>query len=241
MTYRTTTDFPDVNELMHALLDEMLRIIGEAQLVGLYLTGSLALGDFRPECSDVDFIVVTKGPLEDGVIAQLGPMHQEFRKSGRPYTDDIEGEYIPQQVIRRFDPHDCTYPHLGVDGHFGVEGHASNEVVQWAVLREHGVVLYGPPPDTIIDPIGPEHIQAAVRGFLREWWVPQVQCPASPTRRGVSGLHDPHDGPNPLYAGVRPDRVKTRGRRLGEYPIPPVRRRHCLSPELAQGRRVSRL
>ena len=36
------------------------------------------------------------------------------------------------------------------------------------ILREQGVVLAGPPPRTLIDPVQPDELREAVRGILSE-------------------------------------------------------------------------
>ncbi|MEO7019942.1 MAG: nucleotidyltransferase domain-containing protein [Ktedonobacteraceae bacterium] len=41
------------------------------QIVGLYLYGSLSLGDFDPASNDVDFLVVTEGELPEETLEQL--------------------------------------------------------------------------------------------------------------------------------------------------------------------------
>jgi hypothetical protein len=46
------------------------------------------------------------------------------------------------------------------------------------VAREHGLVVAGPCPSTLIDPIGPQALQAAVRGLLLGFWAGQLQGPA---------------------------------------------------------------
>ena len=46
------------------------------------------------------------------------------------------------------------------------------------VAREHGLVVAGPRPSTLIDPIGPQALQAAVRGLLLGFWAGQLQGPA---------------------------------------------------------------
>jgi aminoglycoside adenylyltransferase-like protein len=47
-------------------------------------------------------------------------------------------------------------------------------VIHRHMLREHGVVLVGPPPLTLIDPVHPAELCEAVRGILREWWMPML-------------------------------------------------------------------
>ena len=47
---------------------QYLELIDKAmpgQVVGLYLTGSIPLGDYRPERSDIDGVVVVAEPLKD--------------------------------------------------------------------------------------------------------------------------------------------------------------------------------
>jgi hypothetical protein len=46
------------------------------------------------------------------------------------------------------------------------------------VAREHGLVVAGPRPSTLIDPIGPQALQAAVRKLLLGFWAGQLQGPA---------------------------------------------------------------
>jgi hypothetical protein len=45
------------------------------------------------------------------------------------------------------------------------------------MLREHGVVLAGPPPRTLIDPVPPSELREAVLGILREWWMRSRDAP----------------------------------------------------------------
>lgn len=47
-------------------------------------------------------------------------------------------------------------------------------VIHRHMLREHGVVLAGPLPRTLIDPVRPEELREAVRGILLEWWMPML-------------------------------------------------------------------
>lgn len=61
---------PEVNEILGKLKFEVKEILDE-QFIGMYIHGSLALGDFNPESSDIDFIVVTVGELQERTILAL--------------------------------------------------------------------------------------------------------------------------------------------------------------------------
>ncbi|MEW6717798.1 MAG: aminoglycoside adenylyltransferase domain-containing protein [Chloroflexota bacterium] len=90
----------------------------------------------------------------------------------------MEGDYIPKNVLRRYHPAYACYPHLGMDGHFDREQHGGESVIQRHILREHGVVLAGPPPKTLIDPVQPDELRQAVREVLHEWWAPMLNDPS---------------------------------------------------------------
>ncbi len=62
------TLYPDVNAVLTILLDGAQSVLGD-HFIGLYLYGSLASGDFNPQTSDVDFLVVTDTDLTDELIA----------------------------------------------------------------------------------------------------------------------------------------------------------------------------
>jgi hypothetical protein len=41
-------------------------------------------------------------------------------------------------------------------------------------LREHGIVLAGPNPRELIDPVAPDDLRHAMRALLHEWWAPML-------------------------------------------------------------------
>ena len=104
-------------------------------------------------------------------------MHAGLAAGGLKWAAKLEGYYIPQQALRRYDPDEAPCPHLN-EGQFYLGRHGSNNVVQHYVVREYGVTVAGPDPRTLIDPIGPDDLRRAVLGFLREWWAPMLHDPA---------------------------------------------------------------
>jgi hypothetical protein len=158
------------------LLESVQAILGN-QFIGLILFGSLASGDYDPQRSDIDFLVVTADDLPAEMLPALETMHARITASGLKPAAKLEGSYIPQQALRRHDPAHAQHPALRVDGSFAVDGHGSDWVIQRHVIREKGVVMAGPLPQTLIDPIQPDELKRAASGILREWWSPQVLNP----------------------------------------------------------------
>lgn len=162
--------------LLQALLAGAQEVLGE-ELVGLYLLGSLAIGGFKEGRSDVDFAAACERPLTEETIARLAAMHARITAGGLPFAEHMEGSYIHLSALRRYDPADTHYPALRCDGSFAVDHHGPEWIIQRHVLREHGRVLYGPDPRTLIDPIPPEALRGAAAGTLREWWAPMLDDP----------------------------------------------------------------
>src|SRR5690348_4228247 len=97
------TPYPDVNAVAHELLTSIRAIVG-AQLAGMYLVGSLALGDFQPRESDLDLVIVTCGALSDETIAALRDLHQRFDHGASVWAARLDAVYIPQAVLRESSP-----------------------------------------------------------------------------------------------------------------------------------------
>ena len=112
------------------------------RLVGVYLYGSLALGDFDPASSDVDVLVVTTEELPGPVVAALRDLHGRIRAGALPFSDELECSYMPRTAIRRYDPEDAVHPSIGNDWPFGLEPHDRSWIINSHVVREHGVVLW---------------------------------------------------------------------------------------------------
>ena len=170
------TPYDDVNTILRLLLPKVQAILRE-ELVGFYLYGSLSLGDFDPKSSDIDFLVVTEEELSGEVLEQLRDMHAGIASSGLPYAKRLEGSYIPRAALRRYDPENARHPTIGVDWEFHIDQHRSNWILERYIVREHGVVLWGPSPKTLIDPILLYELQMAVCEQLREFWQAQLDGP----------------------------------------------------------------
>jgi len=170
------TPYPDVNAVLHLLLEQVRAILG-TDLIGLYLYGSLSSGDFDPVSSDIDFVVVTRRELSGDTLVALRAMHARIAASGLPRATKLEGSYIPRTALRRHDPAHAHHPSIGVDWDFGIGPHGSDWVIQRHIIREQGVVVCGPPPWMLLDPVTPDELRRAVIDTVLDFWAVQVQGP----------------------------------------------------------------
>jgi hypothetical protein len=167
------TPYPDVNEVLDMLLSNVKKILDD-QFVGMYLYGSLSSGDFDPETSDIDFLVVTTDQLSEPKIAELEAMHKETWATSSKRALQLEGSYIPGVLIRRHDPDGAPCPTVN-EGTFYLDKRGSDWIIQRHVVREYGVVVEGPDPKPLIDFVSQDEIRSSILGVLHEWWFPMLK------------------------------------------------------------------
>lgn len=109
---------------------------------GLYLEGSVALGDFRPGASDIDFVAVTATPPDAADNAALQRVHTRLRQqSRRPFFD---GTYLTWNDLTAGPASAIGRPTV-LQGLMQTKSIAGQQTpVIWHTLAEHGVALRGP-------------------------------------------------------------------------------------------------
>lgn len=135
----------------HAELDGVLRhwlaglraVLG-GNLVGAYLQGSLAVGDFDA-ASDVDFMVALREDLPAADIGRIHALHLDLCQLPGPYAYAF-------WFVSEADP--------------PVRREYDNCLLMRRVLREKGVRLLGPPPATLIDPVGDADLRREMAEML---------------------------------------------------------------------------
>ena len=166
----TPTPFPDVNALVSELFEGVRGILG-SQLVGMYLDGSLAYGDFDRD-SDIDFIAVTRDELSPETFAALQAMHDRIAALDSWWAIQLEGSYFPLRALRRHDPSDHTLrPNIerGKGERLKLLDHNAGWVIHRYILRKCGITLAGPPPETLVDPVSPDDLRRAMLSMLPAW------------------------------------------------------------------------
>ena len=165
--------YPEINAILHRLKLEVHRVL-RGQFLGMYIHGSLALDDFNPESSDIDFLVVTASDLSEKTILTLSNMHTCIINSNPKWARKLEGSYVPQDILKQQYPPITPRPYINGDK-FCLSNYGGEWILERHVLREHGIVIAGPPIQNLIDPIHPNEIRQATLQILNEWWLPMFQ------------------------------------------------------------------
>jgi hypothetical protein len=163
-----------------ALLDALLAGVQAAlagNLVGVYARGSLAMGEFDPATSDLDVLAATERRVSDGEFAALSALHVRLAAEAA-WGRRLEMAYLDRAALRRFVPGQRQATLYQGEPLAWAE-HGSNWVLERWTVRQHGVALCGPHPATLIDPIAPAELRAAVIARLPDWddWANQPHDP----------------------------------------------------------------
>lgn len=178
------TPYPDVNALLHELLVSARAVLGP-HFVSMYLDGSLTSDHFDRD-SDIDFVIVTEEDVAGALFTALQAMHDRIATLDSPWAIQLEGSYLSRQAIRQYDPDHALHPNIerGNGERLKMVVHDSAWAVHRYVLRERGITLTGPAPQTMIDPVSPDELRRAVRESLRGWAAHFLNDPALMTHRG---------------------------------------------------------
>lgn len=166
----------EVDAVLGLLATELDALLGR-RLFGLYLYGSLAIGDFDRATSDIDFLVVTTDELDSSDHADIEAMHDRVWSRGGPWAQRLEGSYLPLSELPVW-RNDGTLRAWVNEGKFFLRPHHDDWVIQRHVLREHGVIVSGPPIAALLEPVDAAALRDAVRGILGSWWAARVDDPA---------------------------------------------------------------
>jgi Domain of unknown function (DUF4111)/Nucleotidyltransferase domain len=162
------TPFADVNAVLDHFLAHIQVLLG-SHLQGIYLVGSLALGDFNPHSSDIDFVVVTDTAIGDDYFDALQAVHAQFAASNSLWASKIEAIYVPTLALRHAAPNALRYPQIEKGTSLFKAPLESGWVFQCLTIRDHGVVVVGSDPRTLVDPIHPQALHAAAAEIAGGW------------------------------------------------------------------------
>ena len=144
--------YPELRDVLNMFVDEISAELRE-NLVGIYLVGSIASGDFDLD-SDVDFLVVTNTELTEEDMKPLQDIQIKIHDTDCYPAKHLEGSYLSigdlnnwgivgQKKLYYFDNGSTTYEQ---------STHDNKWHVRW-ILRERGIILVGQKPETILQAI----------------------------------------------------------------------------------------
>lgn len=163
------TPYPAINAMLTDWVEALKHLLGK-KIVGLYLSGSLAYGDFVPERSDIDLQAVVRSALTEDELRSVEQLHLEIERRCPQWAGRMECSYVPLKLMRELTAPAAPRPWWGF-GTLYAEAPAGNEwIINHYLLSRHGIALEGPDFNQLVPAITVQDVrQASARDLFQEW------------------------------------------------------------------------
>lgn len=171
------TGEPEADALLPVLTSGITAALEpQPRLLGLYLYGSLATGNFMPGVSDIDLLAVTVGPMTPDVIARLQPMHAEIVTRFPRWQDRVELIYVPRQALASFRTQSSEIGVISPGEPLHILSAGIDWLMNWHQVRHGGQVVTGPPAETCVPDTTIAEYVTAVRDHAAAFgeWMPEM-------------------------------------------------------------------
>ena len=144
--------------------------------VGMYLIGSLAIGDFDAT-SDIDFMVVINEELTGDELMAIGAAHSDYLGRDDRWPTHLEYSFFPMVKLQTpSSPFGETSRSPLADRllwYFNGptperSDHDNTLVTRWT-LRENGVGVLGPEPASFAPEVTPDELRTEIRNSILGW------------------------------------------------------------------------
>ena len=149
--------------VLPAFLAQLQRIC-PATLQGLYLTGSVAQGDYHDRKSDIDFLVLLTEDLAAAQLAQCAALHQRLEK--QYHHPNLNGYYLTLAGLASESPRFPSFFEGRLHAHRPFELDKIT-LLEW---RTTALTLFGPPAQGLPLPLTSEAVRAQLLHNSRTYW-----------------------------------------------------------------------
>ncbi len=154
----------------HGYMSDLRRLARELSgilkdnFVGFYIMGSFVMGDWDPERSDIDFIAVTRKPLNKKESLEIDKMHKALSKSDLGKKLDGAYTYLEQLQQKRFEERTGSFE----DHEFKADCPCHLSADNILCLLEYGKCIQGVPINQLGLSVSKEELSQAAYDMLLE-------------------------------------------------------------------------
>lgn len=156
---------PTVYPIVGVVRDAIVDATGPS-LVGLYVYGSLATGDFEPHVSDIDLIAVLRDRPDEALLRRLAKMHEGLERTEPEWKDRIEVDYVSARGLAHCRTHATTIVRISPGEPLHMIEAGRDFLLDWYPARKDGISLRGPRLDSLVPPIPEAEYLEEVRKYL---------------------------------------------------------------------------
>lgn len=133
-------------------------------VIGLYVAGSLATGDYVPEVSDLDLVALTEGAPDGDVVSAIHRKLDAAVAAGA----DLGCAYVSVERLDELLASHPTWTH-------GRLVHRRLTAIPRVELSTHGITVFGEQVGAVFPPVTADDIREAARGEIRGYWAGAVR------------------------------------------------------------------
>jgi hypothetical protein len=140
-------------------------------VAALYVTGSVALGDYQQGRSDIDFMAFLSRPVTDPqTVSLLAEVH-----AGLAGPADYDGNYVALACVPGVPDDEPSAPHV-VGGQFRAdEPNHQLTPATWAEFARYGIAIRGPRPAQLGIQVSRDRLSEWTLGNLNTYWRHQAE------------------------------------------------------------------
>jgi hypothetical protein len=178
MAYSWITCPSEIKDFVFNLISRTKEILNE-DFIGFYIHGSLAMGGFNPNCSDIDVLVVMK---ESPTVTTKRNLAQLFLNcSGAPYP--VEISFLNIEQLKNWEhpcPFDFHYSEfwreryeddLSKKSYQYINGEVMSDVdlaAHITIITHRGICLEGEPIDDVFPLVPSSHFISSIMGDFQD-------------------------------------------------------------------------
>jgi predicted nucleotidyltransferase len=162
------TPHENINNFLSSLLSNIQQVLGK-KLVGLYLYGSATAGDFDQDLSDIDLLAAVQTDITDKEFSELEKMHDDFVQNHPKWKDRIEVAYISLHGLKTFKNERSQIVVISPGEPLNIHDAGHDWLINWYVIQENGIALFGPHQSTLIPKISKDEYVAWVKKQTLLW------------------------------------------------------------------------
>ena len=145
----------------------------DGKIVGVYVYGSIALGAFHIETSDVDFVAVLNDSVNEAEKQQLVELHKKMSES--TLGKRMDGMYIPLADLGKYNHEINEYVYCA-DGKADI-GHWDINAVTWWTLKNQGITVIGKEVEDLPFQIKWDDVVNTMKYNVEQYWSEKAKQP----------------------------------------------------------------
>lgn len=165
----------DTSLYLNKIVD-LFRQLFEDRLIGIYLHGSLAMGCFHPDRSDIDFLVILKEKPDEDTYRELARAVLRMADD-MPELPDLEFSVLLESAVKPFTyptPFEFHYSPLHrekyrQDANYRCGGFADEDLAAHLTIAYYrGIALYGRPLRELYEPVDALHYTSSILNDVKD-------------------------------------------------------------------------